>query len=175
MRHTRCHTRCYTRCHTRCGTMRGTMRGMCQIAGEAPRAHRCSTGKTTSALACPDTVETSAARASGRMAVRHGGKACEGGQCCESRRAGPERAARPTLARRRSFAVCLCPLRALWQVRSLCFPQGCSRATAAACQLAIALAMTARDPLQVRAGRKSISCLSISARVRRFAAPGKSR
>lgn len=80
------------------------------------------------------------------------GKACEGGQVCESHRAGPERAARPALARRRSSEVCSYPLRALWQVRSLCVPQGCSRATAAACQLAIAPAMTACDPLQVRAG-----------------------
>lgn len=132
-----------TRCHTRCGTMRGT----CQIAGEAPRAHRCSTGKPTSALACAYTVATSAARASGRMAVRYGGKACEGVQGCESRRAGPERAARPALARRRSFAGCSCLLRALWQVRSLCFPQGCSRATAAACQLAIAPALTCLRPV----------------------------
>lgn len=128
----------HTRCHTRCGTMRGT----CQIAWEASRAHRCSTGKSTSALACPDTVATSkrqdgsAVTAARRARVGRVAKA-----------AGPERAARPTLARRRSFAGCSCLLRALWQVRSLCFPQGCSRATAAACQLAIAPALTCLRPV----------------------------
>lgn len=133
--------------HTRCRTWCGTMRGTCQIAGEASKVHRCSTGTTTSALACADTVATSAARASGRMAVRYGGKACEGGQGCESRRAGPEQAARPTLERRASGGVRSCLLRALWQERSLCVPQGCSRATAAAGQLASAPAMTCLRPL----------------------------
>lgn len=133
--------------HTRCRTWCGTMRGTCQIAGEASKVHRCSTGTTTSALACADTVATSAARASGRIAVRYGGKACEDGKGCESRRAGPDRAARPTLARRASGGVQSCLLRALWQERSLCVPQGCSRATAAAGQLASAPAMTCLRPL----------------------------
>lgn len=160
----------HTRCHTWCGTTRGT----CRIAGEASRAHRCSTGKTTSALACPDTVATSAARASGRMAVRYGGKACEGGQGCESRRTGTGGTA--NTCETQEFRGLLVPVASAvagaLAVLSARLLEG-DRCSLPTCEC------PGDDLLATRCrfgpARKSISRLSISARVRRFATPGKSR
>ena len=102
------------------------------------------------------------------------GKACEGGQVCESRRAGTGGTA--NTCETQEFRGLLVPaasaVAGALAVRSarLLESHRCSLPT---CEC------PGDDLLATRCrfgpARKSISCLSISARVRRFATPGKSR